>query len=164
MHNIKVNMIVGFILVSILGTLFHYLYKWTGENLIIGLFTPTNESTFEHMKLLFFPGILYLPIASYFLKDTNPYIRNALSFGILIGTAFIPTFFYTYSGILENHYAVIDIFSFYLSIFLMFFTTYRLLKSKQPVSSLGYYLLYVCLIIFLCFTYQNPQIGIFTVG
>ena len=50
--------ITGVILVSIVGTVAHFIYDWTGQNPIIGLITAVNESTWEHMKLLFFPMVL----------------------------------------------------------------------------------------------------------
>ena len=47
--------IAGILCVSILGTLLHFTYRWSGRNPLIGLIAPVNESVWEHMKLLFFP-------------------------------------------------------------------------------------------------------------
>ena len=47
------------ILTLILGTLLHFLYEWTGYNYLVGFISPVNESTWEHLKLLFFP-VLFL--------------------------------------------------------------------------------------------------------
>lgn len=47
--------IVGILFVSVLGVLMHFVYEWSGSNRFVGLFAPINESTWEHMKLLFFP-------------------------------------------------------------------------------------------------------------
>ena len=44
--------IAGILCVSILGTLLHFTYRWSGRNPLIA---PVNESVWEHMKLLFFP-------------------------------------------------------------------------------------------------------------
>ena len=51
--------IAGIVFTSILGTLAHFIYEWSNENFLVGLFTPVSESTWEHMKLLFFPMLLY---------------------------------------------------------------------------------------------------------
>lgn len=51
--------IIGVLVTSVLGTLFHFTYDWSGQNFLVGLFTPVSESTWEHMKLLFFPMLLY---------------------------------------------------------------------------------------------------------
>ena len=55
MHSSKRVMILAAIVVFVLGTLAHFVYDWSGQNSFIGLLTPVNESTWEHMKLLFFP-------------------------------------------------------------------------------------------------------------
>ena len=43
------------IAVAVLGTLNHFLYELSGGAAIFALFCPVNESTWEHLKLLFFP-------------------------------------------------------------------------------------------------------------
>ena len=51
--------LAGFLAVSVLGTLAHFCYEWSGEKLLVGAFCAVNESTWEHMKLLFFPALLF---------------------------------------------------------------------------------------------------------
>ena len=46
--------IISTIFIFIFGTILHFTYEWSGENTIVGLFSATNESTWEHLKLLFF--------------------------------------------------------------------------------------------------------------
>ena len=58
-HSLKKTELVSFVIASALGVLFHFMYEWTGENAIAGLFFPINESTWEHMKLVFFPMLVY---------------------------------------------------------------------------------------------------------
>ena len=55
MKNIRSWLIAGFIFTAVFGTLSHFFYDWSNENVLIGLISPVNESTWEHMKLLFFP-------------------------------------------------------------------------------------------------------------
>ena len=62
-----ISTIIGTIFVSAAGTLLHFVYGWTGNHFIVGLFAPVNESTWEHMKLLYFPMLLYCA-AEYFLS------------------------------------------------------------------------------------------------
>ena len=89
----------GIIFVLITGTLSHFLYEWTNKNVIAGLFTPVNESIWEHMKLVFFPMLIYSSLLISKLKNTYPCIISALCFGILAGTVCIPAFFYSYTFI-----------------------------------------------------------------
>ena len=43
----------GFAVVTFGGTILHFLYDWTGESILVSPFSGVNESTWEHMKLLF---------------------------------------------------------------------------------------------------------------
>lgn len=54
--------LAGFLTVSALGTLAHFAYEWSGKQLLAGAFCAVNESTWEHMKLLFFPALLFTMI------------------------------------------------------------------------------------------------------
>ena len=54
----KLYFAAGLIFSAVLGTLSHFFYKWSGQNPVIALVSPVNESTWEHMKLVFFPILL----------------------------------------------------------------------------------------------------------
>ena len=43
------------VFVMILGCLCHFLYAWSSKRHWVGLVTVVNESTWKHLKLLFFP-------------------------------------------------------------------------------------------------------------
>ena len=44
----------GILWTLVIGTLSHFFYQWSGENFLIGLLSPVNETVWEHLKLLFF--------------------------------------------------------------------------------------------------------------
>ena len=64
----KRYIVTGFLFVGILGTLFHFVYGWCRQARLIGLFVPGNESTWEHMKLLFIPMLIYIAICFQYVK------------------------------------------------------------------------------------------------
>ena len=51
--------IIGFVFVSVIGTLAHFVFEWSGNNTVVGLFCPINESPWEHLKLIFFPYLIW---------------------------------------------------------------------------------------------------------
>lgn len=59
MFRIKHYLAAGFLFTSVLGTLSHFFYDWSGRNPLAALISPVNESIWEHMKLLFFPSLLW---------------------------------------------------------------------------------------------------------
>lgn len=177
MNNLKSDMIKGIIFVSVIGTLWHFVYEWSGQNYIVGFFFPVNESTWEHMKMLFFPMLLYslymnkkqrMPLFtghSNVKKDAFSCILSASLCGILSGTFLIPVFFYTYKGILGRDYIALDIATFIGSVIMAFWIVYRFtlsckLHSLQLVLKAAVFATAIC---FLLFTYYPPHIGIFAV-
>lgn len=163
MNQLKSYTIIGTIFVIILGTLSHFFFDWSNHNFIVGLFTPVNESTWEHMKLVFFPMLLYFLVMIPTLKRAYPCISSASLSGLLLGTLLIPVIFYTYTGILGQNFLVLDIITFVLSVVIAFYAVYRLAISCRAHS----YSLLLCaavcffMICFLIFTYDPPGISLF---
>lgn len=163
MNQLKRCTISGIIFVTILGTLSHFFYEWSGQNPIIGLLSPVSESTWEHMKLLFFPMLLFSFYMSGKLKEHYPCITASLYLGNLLGTMLIPVIFYTYTGILGFHLLFLDIAVFILSVIAGFYTAYRLTLScrvKTLQSLLGLILIALAAAFFI-FTYYPPNIALF---
>lgn len=163
MKHLKRYTIIGIIFVLITGTLAHFLYNWTENNPIVGLFTPINESIWEHMKLLFFPMLLYSFIMILKFQRKYSCIISALCFGILIGAILIPLFYYIYTAILGKNIFILDIGTFILSIIIAFWLSYKLTLSCRLESYTFLLCIMVCilLICFLVFTYYPPNITIF---
>ncbi len=163
MKRLKSYIIAGIIFVSILGTLFHFVYEWSGNNIIVGLFTPVNESTWEHMKLLFFPMLLFSSYMTAKLRQQYPCVGSAMTLGTLVGTFLIPVLFYTYSGILGFNLAAIDIATFYISVIVAFFTAYKAALSckAEPYKNVLDILQFALAAAFIIFTVFPPNIGLF---
>ncbi len=163
MKHIKHYTIIGTIFVLITGTLAHFLFDWSGNNQIVGFFTPINESIWEHMKLLFFPMLLYSIIM--FLKFHEKYscITSAFCFGMLAGTFLIPLFYYAYTSILGKNIFMLDISIFILSVVIAFWLSYKLTLSCSLESYTFLLCLMICilLICFFVFTYCPPDTIIF---
>lgn len=69
-NNILRFTIFSGIFVMILGTLLHFTFEWSGNSTFVASFSAVNESTWEHLKLLFFPMLL-TTILGYFLIGKN---------------------------------------------------------------------------------------------
>lgn len=151
--------------VAVLGTLGHFFYKWSAYNHYVGLFFPVNESTWEHMKLFFFPTLFCYIVLCFIKRDNLPCIIYAFPKAIFLGTFLIPVLFYSYSGILGFNVSFLDISTFYISVFLSFLYLYKATVSVKKLEyslacSLG--LIFLALL-FMCFSYNPPPLGIFKV-
>ncbi len=156
-------LIAGFMFSAVLGTAAHFFYGWSGNNPLAGLIAPVSESTWEHMKLVFFPVLLWSFFLPPHLADEAPPLRPSLLFGGLIGTLAVPVLFYTYSGILGYNIAWIDIFIFYISVFITFFCAWKLQDSAKTAQKRTaiYFLTVLFAILFFLFTFLPPDIGLF---
>lgn len=88
----------GFVFTSVLGTLLHFLYDISGQSIIVAPFTAINESIWEHMKLLYFPMLIWLLVEYRFFANQIPNFRCAKLRGFFVGLLLIPVIYYTYTG------------------------------------------------------------------
>ena len=89
----KGTFFIGFAFTSLLGTLLHFVFEWSGNNRIVAVFSAVNESTAEHLKLLFWPAVLMGVIEFFWLYRKNGRYFSYLFEGILLGLGFITAFF-----------------------------------------------------------------------
>lgn len=163
MKSLKRHTVLGILFVLFAGTLAHFLYDLSDNNHMIGLFTPVNESVWEHMKLLFFPMLLYSFFMISHLKDDYHCIASSLCFGTLAGTLLIPVLYYTYTTLLGRDFFILDIGIFIVSVVLAFQTSYRLTLSckTKPYAVILCILTSILFICFIRFTYHPPVLAIF---
>lgn len=163
MKQLNVFTVTGILFVLCTGTLAHFVYEWSGNNSLVGLFTPVNESIWEHMKLLFFPMLTYTLFMAFKWKDKYPCILSAFFCGTLTGTLLIPVFFYAYTYLLGRDVFWLDLAVFVLSVLIAFRLSHRLTLSCRLRS----YTLLLCSLIcilavcFAVFTYHPPNLEIF---
>ena len=161
---LKVQIIV-ILFCLILGTLLHFTYEWSGENLFVGSFSAVNESVWEHLKLAFYPMLIAAIIEYFFVKNiANNYVE-AKTIGIFTAISFIVVAFFTYSGIIGTSIIAIDILLFIISIILGEYVAYKLMKrndeSTVATTSLSIIILAFLLLCFVIFTYLPPEVNLF---
>jgi len=160
--------IIAAIITSFLGTLGHFAYDWSGQIRLVGLFTAVNESTWEHMKLLFFPMLLVSIVLVFLKKEEYPCVLPALLIGNLVGTALIPVLYYTYSGILGKNVDFINIAIYYICVIVAYYVAYRLASCKTAdndcsgmLTNILLFVTFILVLMFFIFTYYPPELGIF---
>ncbi len=163
MRQVKHYMMIGMIFVFIIGSLAHFLYDWSDNHYLVGLFTPVNESIWEHMKLLFFPMLLYSALLIFRFGRSYPCIVPALCAGLSLGTASIPILFYSYTAIIGKDVFILDIATFIISILIAFLLSYQFTLScrLKPCTFLLCCLVCILFIGFILFTYHPPDLSIF---
>lgn len=156
----------GFFFTCIAGAVMHFVYGWSGKNPAVGLVAPVNESTWEHLKLLYFPAVLWGIFGSLRRRKEAGEILSASAAGILSGMLVIVVFFYTYTGIWGTNWLPMDIFTFALGTFAAFriAAERRMAYWKGTKRADGRTAAAVLVGIALCFfafTLVPPPIGLF---
>ena len=162
-RSIRLWQLMGFAVTSLGGTLLHFLYEWLGEAVWIAPFSGVNESTWEHMKLLFWPMLIFAVVQSFFFRDRSDF-WCVKRYGILLGLGLIPILYYTYNGVIGKSPDWVNIAIFFLSAaaaFLYEMRLYALEKIPCASSKLALAVLFGLAILFVIFTFATPKIGIF---
>lgn len=153
----------GFIFTAIGGTLLHFLYEWSGEAAWAAAISGVNESTWEHMKLLFMPMLIFAALQSLFFRDREDFWAVKLR-GILLGILLIPVLFYLYNGAIGKSPDLVNIAIFYISAALAYICETRLFKSERlrvKTSALPVAVLIAIAALFVIFSFFTPEIAIF---
>ena len=74
MSKIKRFQILSVIFVWIVGTLLHFTHDWFPNSVVYTVISAVNESTWEHLKLVFFPMLFMTAIGYFYNKDINNFL------------------------------------------------------------------------------------------
>ncbi len=153
----------GFAATSLGGTLLHFLYEWTNKSILTAPFSGVNESTWEHMKLLYFPLLLFALIQSRFFKEEKSFWCIKL-IGFSVGLVLIPVLFYTYNGAFGKSPDWLNISIFFISAAVVFLLENNLFKKGSiscKVPFLAFGIIFMIGVLFVVFTFQAPEIPLF---
>ena len=163
--------IISTIFIMIVGTLLHFTFGWSNNNPLVGTFSAVNESTWEHLKLVFFPMLCMTIIGYFYNKSVKGFsykgkvIPNYLCakvLGIILAMSFVVIFFYTYVGIIGTNFAIVDIGSFFIAVGLGQYVAYQKMQSTSSCSNvIPIIILLVLCSCFLIFTFFPLHIALF---
>lgn len=152
----------GFTFSVVLGTILHFLFDWTGL-LILTPISAVNESTIEHMKILFFPMLIFSFIQSIFFSKEYKGFWWIKLFGTIFASLLIPILFYTYNGAFGKTPDWLNILFFFISAGLGYLIEWWLLKTNLQIKfqSIALWILIIVAILFILSTYYPPKLPIF---
>ena len=155
--------LLGFAVTSVLGTVLHFLYEWLGEPVWIAPFSGVNESTWEHMKLLFWPMLIFAATESLFFRERADFWCVKL-YGTLLGLALIPFLFYGYNSVIGKSPDWLNIAIFFISAAVAYITE-TVLYSREALHGgngrLAVIPLCAIALLFTVFTFFPPKLAIF---
>lgn len=161
----KLYFLLSIPFIVLLATLFHYIYELSNNSLLVGIFSPVNESIWEHLKLSVYPTIIWY-ILSYCIFNKiildNKKWFCACTISIVLSSFIVIIFYYTYTGALGIHSLVLDIFSLILGVTIGQYIAFKS-YGNYDLSNFNIFFVVFLLTIFLftLFTFSPPKLPLF---
>jgi hypothetical protein len=155
--------LTGLGVIFLVGSGFHFLFDVFGSNPAAGIFLPVNESVFEHLKLTFWPTIIWAAFSYSFLKSTANNFLVAKAVAVIIMPLVTIALFYGYTAFTADN-VIIDILIFLAAAAAGQFLNYRLLKTRplpQWLSGLSAIFILALAVLYALFTFYPPYTGLF---
>lgn len=161
-------MLIGIFVLFLAAAALHFVYEWSGKSIVAGLFAPVNESPWEHLKMTFWPMLVWW-VAGYliFLRNRgNGFVRAAVTYAVsaLFSVVFVIAFFYAYTGALGVESLPVDIIGLFLSLLFGILLARHIDRHLTPGMFAAFIAVAVILLMaaaFLYYTFEPPHLPIF---
>jgi len=154
----------GIAFIVVLGSVLHFAFEWSGRAIPIAPIAAVNESVWEHLKLGFWPALVYAGLEySRFGRSANNF-SLARTLGICLIPITIVALYYAYTAILGHGFLQVDIAIFVVAVIVGQLVSYRLLMASPLPERLNRFApiaLAVLGILFVLFTFYTPQLALF---
>jgi hypothetical protein len=160
--------LLGIPFIIVIGSMMHFVYDWSGNLTIVGIFAPVNESIWEHLKMTFWPTLFWWLLGYLLLHKTSRIATCqwffACSISLIVCPLVIVSFYYSYTGAFGIHSLILDIFSMILGVIIAQFLAlhiYRYINSSFLYCMIAFATIFILMIAFIYFTFSPPQIPLF---
>lgn len=156
--------IIGFFIISLVGSAFHFCFEWSGYFKPLALFCAVNESVWEHVKMGFWPAAFYAIIEFFAFGKTKKNFIIAKTGAFYIIPIVIIAVYYLLEATIGKHTFWIDIALFVVTIFISQWFSYKTIISHNDYSGyrvLSYVLLLLIITAFSLFTFFPPNLELF---
>ncbi|MGM0366500.1 MAG: DUF6512 family protein [Actinomycetota bacterium] len=156
--------ISGVLFIFLFGALFHFIYELSGDAGWAAVVGAVNESTWEHIKIGFWPALIFAAIEFFvFGRRIRAFLfAKAVSFLAIMGLIIV--LFYGYKYILGQHYLFLDILVFFIAILVAQIVSYRLMvmqKYNLWIRVAGITLIILQIAAYSLFSYFPPHMELF---
>lgn len=156
----KVNLqffVLYYLIVTSIGVLFHYIHGiFKKGGVLIHVLGAMNESTWEHLKLAFWP-LLFGALARYTLINTSNNFWFAVSLSLITAMVLIPVLYYRIRRVLKKEVTWVSISIYYIAVLAALYAEQFVTNAQIGTNDLGFLLIGVALALFVWFTIRPPR-------
>ncbi|HWQ30036.1 MAG TPA: DUF6512 family protein [Negativicutes bacterium] len=124
----------GFFFITLIGSLMHFCFEWSGGFVPLALLCAVNESVWEHLKLGFWPAFFLAALEYISWGKTTRNFIVAKTVSLYMIPIAITAIFYGYTCILGRNFLFLDISSFVLAVLMAQYISYRMITSSKDCS------------------------------
>lgn len=164
MNNILIIELIGVPAIFFGGVFFHFLYKYGGKKNWMAIISPVNESIWEHLKLAFYPTLLFTLFEFLIIKPTPTNFLTAELIGIYIMIFFILITEWIYPKIVKRNILLIDLFIFFVAILISQLSSYFIFNNLEAIKIADvaiFVIIFIQTLIFTLFSFKPPKLELF---
>ena len=153
----------GTIFIIVLGCIGHFLFEWSNHNKLVGYLFAINESTWEHIKLIIGPFIIWMTIEIPFIGNKPNFIFSR-TVALLSMIVIMPLLFYVCKYIFKGTSIPRDILIFIISIIIGEYLGHIFIQLPNSSFIVNYLSIIILIIIYssyLMFSYSPLKIFLF---
>jgi len=125
--------LLGILFIIAAGSLLHFAYAWSGNAWWMGIFAAVNESVWEHLKLAYWPALIWSVFGWVVIGHSTPNFWIARAAALISMPLVIALGFYAYTALLGHHALVFDLVLFGLAIVIGQMAAVAIYRS-QPLA------------------------------
>jgi hypothetical protein len=155
----------GFFFIGLVGAALHFTFELSNfSNMVVAFFSAVNESTWEHLKMVFWPGLFFALIEYSYIRDRVNNFLIAKTFSLFVMPMIIIIGWYGYTPFTQRSIFQLDLLLFYVAVFIGQYLSYKLLtraslsERARTLSAAG---LLLMILAFSTFTFYPPQMFLF---
>jgi len=157
--------IASFLFIGLVGAALHFTYELSDfSSNVMAYFSAVNESTWEHLKMVFFPGLVFALVEYTYVRDKVNNYLIAKTASLILMPLVIVIGWYIYAPAVGRSIYPVDLALFYLAVFIGQFASYNLLMRQPMEKKFNNYAFGIFLALFLAFstfTFYPPRIFLF---
>ncbi len=156
--------LMGIPVVVLVGSALHFAFEWCGHWRPLAIIAAVNESVWEHLKLAFWPSLLWALIGYVIFKPNAWAFWSAKGYALPVAPILIIIIFYSYTALLGRNFLILDIATFILAIAAGQLVSAKLMAAKSLDSRaciIGVGLLLCQIAAYSTLTFYPPPFALF---
>jgi hypothetical protein len=155
--------LTGIAVIFLLGAAFHFTFAWLGNHPAAAAFFPVNESIFEHLKMTFWPTIIWALFSYNFVKAKGNNFITAKAAAVIIMPVVIVILYYAYTAFTEDN-PIVDIVIFLVAVAVGQYLNAVIMAAKPWAvwwSAISASIIFIIAALYAFFTFYPPYTSFF---